>query len=51
MIALGTWNLEKDTDDFIYISKKNRLTDLEKKVVVTKEESSGARGHKLGVGD
>ena len=42
-----TWNLENDTSELIYL-KKNRLTDIENKLLVTKRKR---RGDTLGVRD
>ena len=42
------WNLKNDTE-WIYLQNKNILTDIENKLMVTKEGSIGR--DKLGIGD
>ena len=41
------WNIKYDTNELTY-KTKNRLTDIENKLMVTKGEKRGGR-HKLGV--
>lgn len=41
---------EKQTDEWMYIQNRNRLTDIENKLVVTRGESE-AEEDKLGVWD
>ena len=40
-------NLKNDTNELIY--KENRLTDMENKLMVTKGDSKGEGGDKLGI--
>ena len=44
------WNLENKTDECESNKKRNRLTDIENKLMVTSGEREVGRG-KIGVGD
>ena len=45
------WNLQNDYYKWTYLQNKNRLTDIEIKLMVTSRDGGGWVGSKLGVWD